>query len=67
MKAGFKVQRDRMAISSTQVTHGFKTAFAAVLAYATTTILALAFGYGAVISTVIVMQVYVADAVEMCL
>lgn len=56
-----------MDISATHVMHGFKTAFAAVLAYAITTILALEFGYWAVISTVIVMQVYVADSVEMCL
>jgi uncharacterized membrane protein YccC len=56
-----------MDISATQVMHGFKTAFAAVLVYEITTILALEFGYWAVISTVIVMQVYVADSVEMCL
>jgi uncharacterized membrane protein YgaE (UPF0421/DUF939 family) len=49
------------------MTHGFKTALAAVLAYTITTALALEFGYWAVISTVIVMQVYVADSVEMCL
>ena len=55
-----------MGILSTNVTHGFKTALAAVLAYSITTILALEFGYWAVISTVIVMQVYVADSVEMC-
>ncbi|MBI9083491.1 MAG: FUSC family protein [Desulfobacterales bacterium] len=56
-----------MGILSTHVTHGFKTGIAAVLAYAITTALALEFGYWAVISTVIVMQVYVADSVEMCL
>ena len=56
-----------MTILSTHITHGFKTALAAVLAYTITTILALEFGYWAVISTVIVMQVYVADSVEMCL
>ncbi|BBO66652.1 FUSC family protein [Desulfosarcina alkanivorans] len=56
-----------MDISSTHVTHGFKTALAALLAYGITTVLALEFGYWAVISTVIVMQVYVADSVEMCL
>jgi uncharacterized membrane protein YccC len=56
-----------MDISATHAMHGFKTALAAVLAYAITTSLALEFGYWAVISTVIVMQVYVADSVEMCL
>jgi uncharacterized membrane protein YgaE (UPF0421/DUF939 family) len=56
-----------MNISSTHVIHGLKTAFAAVLTYAITTFLNLEFGYWAVISAVIVMQVYVADSVEMCL
>ena len=54
-------------ISSTHLAHGFKTAFAAVLAYAITWFLNFKFGYWAVISAVIVMQVYVADSVEMCL
>lgn len=56
-----------MNISSTHVIHGLKTAFAAVLAYTITLALNLEFGYWAVISTVIVMQVYVADSVEMCM
>ena len=56
-----------MGILSTHVIHGFKSALAAVLAYAMTTALDLEFGYWAVITTVIVMQVYVADSVEMCL
>ncbi|MFK5951562.1 MAG: FUSC family protein, partial [Desulfobacterium sp.] len=56
-----------MEILSTHMIHGFKTAFAAVLAYTITILLKLEFGYWAVISTVIVMQVYVADSVEMCL
>lgn len=47
--------------------HGFKTALAAIIAYAVTLIFNMEFGYWAVISTVIVMQVYVADSVEMCL
>jgi len=55
-----------MSNLSTNLIHGFKTAFAAVLAYHITTILSLDFGYWAVISAVIVMQVYVADSVEMC-
>ena len=56
-----------MEILSTHMIHGFKTAFAAVLAYSITTLLKSEFGYWAVISTVIVMQVYVADSGEMCL
>ena len=56
-----------MGILSTNIMHGFKTAFAAILAYAITTALSLEFGHWAVITTVIVMQVYVADSVEMCL
>lgn len=47
--------------------HGFKTALAALLAYGITLVFDMEFGYWAVISTVIVMQVYVADSVEMCL
>lgn len=47
--------------------HGFKTALAGVLAYCITLVFDMEFGYWAVISTVIVMQVYVADSVEMCL
>ena len=56
-----------MNLSSIHVIHGLKTACAAVLAYVTTTLFNLEFGYWAVISTVIVMQIYVADSVEMCL
>jgi len=55
-----------MSNVSTNLIHGFKTALAAVLSYYITTVLALDFGYWAVISAVIVMQVYVADSVEMC-
>jgi uncharacterized membrane protein YgaE (UPF0421/DUF939 family) len=55
-----------MSKVSTNLIHGFKTALAAVLAYYITAILSLDFGYWAVISAVIVMQVYVADSVEMC-
>lgn len=54
-------------IQQAYIIHGFKTAFSAVLAYAITTLLHFDFGYWAVISSVIVMQVYVADSVEMCL
>lgn len=56
-----------MEIKSTDIIHGVKTAIASVLAYAITILLNLDFGYWAVISTVIVMQVYVADSIEMCL
>lgn len=56
-----------MAIKSIDMIHGLKTAIAGVLAYAVTSLLNLDFGYWAVISTVIVMQVYVADSIEMCL
>jgi uncharacterized membrane protein YgaE (UPF0421/DUF939 family) len=56
-----------LSISSTHIIHGFKTALAAVLAYAATIVLNLEFGHWAVITAIIVMQVYVADSVEMCL
>jgi uncharacterized membrane protein YgaE (UPF0421/DUF939 family) len=56
-----------MNITAIHMTHGLKTAAAAVLAYAVTLLLHIEFGYWAVISTVIVMQVYVADSLEMCL
>lgn len=56
-----------MNLSFTHAVHGLKTGCAAVLAYALTTLLNLDFGYWAVITTVIVMQVYVADSIEMCL
>lgn len=51
----------------THYLHGLKTGLAALLAFAITHVFNLTFGYWAVISTVIVMQVYVADSVEMCL
>lgn len=56
-----------MNITAIHMLHGLKTASAAVLAYAVTLLLNIEFGYWAVISTVIVMQVYVADSLEMCL
>jgi len=56
-----------MNITSINIIHGLKTAIAGVMAYAVTSLLNLEFGYWAVISTVIVMQVYVADSIEMCL
>ncbi len=54
-------------ISVTHVLHGVKTALAAVMAYGLTLWLQLDFGYWAVITAVIVMQIYVADSVELCL
>ena len=56
-----------MNLSSIHVIHGLKTAFASVLAYAITTFFNFELGFWAVISTVIVMQIFVADSVEMCL
>lgn len=56
-----------MKPSLTHYIHGFKTALAAVLAYGVTLAFGLPFGHWAVISTVIVMQVYVADSIELCL
>ncbi|WP_022665788.1 FUSC family protein [Desulfospira joergensenii] len=56
-----------MNFSPTHAIHGFKTAFAAVLAYTITSFFHLELGHWAVISTVIVMQIYVADSVALCL
>ncbi|MFO7753641.1 MAG: FUSC family protein [Desulfobacteraceae bacterium] len=53
-------------IPSIHMIHGIKTAVAAVLAYLITGFFGFEFGYWAVISAVIVMQVYVADSVKMC-
>jgi uncharacterized membrane protein YccC len=47
--------------------HGLKTGIATVLAYGVAHLLDLKFGYWAALSAVIVMQVYVADSVQMCL
>jgi len=56
-----------LKFSSTNIIHGFKTAIAASLSYSITVLLNLDYGHWAVLSTVIVMQVYVADSVEICL
>ncbi len=61
------VIHSKMKPTSLHIIHGLKTALAAILAYTVTMIFNLEFGYWAIISTVIVMQVYVADSVEMCL
>ncbi|MCP3943730.1 MAG: hypothetical protein GY710_19935 [Desulfobacteraceae bacterium] len=55
-----------MKIRSIHIIHGFKTAIAGILAYAITMFFNLNFGGWSVISTVIVMQLYVADSIEMC-
>lgn len=47
--------------------HGLKTGIAAVLAYGLAQLAELQYGYWATLSAVIVMQVYVADSVQMCL
>ncbi|MFO7883327.1 MAG: FUSC family protein [Desulfobacteraceae bacterium] len=53
--------------SEIHAVHGIKTALASVFAYALVTFLDLEYGYWAVFSTVIVMQVYVADSINMCI
>ena len=47
--------------------HGLKTGTAAVLAFGLASLFNLKYGYWAALSAVIVMQVYVADSVQMCL
>ena len=47
--------------------HALKTGIAAVLAYGIAHLFHLKYGYWATLSAVIVMQVYVADSVQMCL
>lgn len=46
--------------------HGLKTGLATVLAYGLTELLQLPMGFWAVLTAVIVMQVNVADSIEMC-
>ncbi len=59
--------KNRWAVPRTHWLHGIKTAIAAGLCYGITTFYGLEYGYWAVISTVIVMQVYVADSIRMCI
>lgn len=59
--------KNRCAFPRIHWIHGIKTAIAAGLCYGITTFYNLEYGYWAVISTVIVMQVYVADSIRMCL
>ncbi len=54
-------------ISPAHIRHGVKTGIAAVLALVLADVLHIEYGYWAVISAVIAMQMNVADAIEMCL
>jgi len=60
-------RKNKMNITAIHMIHGLKTALAGVLAYSITLFFNMEFGYWAVISTVIVMQIYVAEKMEMCL
>ncbi|WP_461210473.1 FUSC family protein [Desulfocurvus sp. DL9XJH121] len=46
--------------------HGFKTALATLIAYGLAKVLGLQYGYWAALSSVIVMQISVADSLQMC-
>ena len=52
---------------SSHVRHGMKVGLASVLAYVGAEWIGLPYGYWAVITTVIVMQMHVADSIQMCL
>lgn len=52
--------------TSAHLRHAIKTAIAAVAAYCLTLSLGLKFGFWAVLSAVIVMQINVADSIQMC-
>jgi len=54
-------------ISDNHVKHGIKVGLASVLAYYLSGLLGLPYAYWAVITTVIVMQIHVADSIQMCL
>ncbi|QGY40408.1 FUSC family protein [Pseudodesulfovibrio cashew] len=54
-------------IRSEHVRHGVKVGLASVLAYLLADWVGLPYGYWAVITTVIVMQMHVADSIRMCL
>ncbi|MEG6504697.1 FUSC family protein [Nitratidesulfovibrio sp. 1201_IL3209] len=54
-------------ISPAHIRHGVKTGIAAILALVLADVLHIEYGYWAVISAVIAMQMNVADAIEMCL
>jgi len=54
-------------IPAAHLRHGLKTGLASLIAYEASRAMGLPYGYWAVISTVIVMQVYVADSVRMCI
>ncbi|SDB05626.1 Fusaric acid resistance protein family protein [Desulfonatronum thiosulfatophilum] len=53
-------------ISPDHLRHGLKTGLAAVLAYAVVFVFDLEYGFWGVLSAVIVMQINVADSVQMC-
>ncbi|MEA1968380.1 MAG: FUSC family protein [Thermodesulfobacteriota bacterium] len=61
------IDKKKFSFPKVHAIHGLKTALASVLAYGITTFFNLEYGYWALFSTVIVMQVYVADSINMCL
>nr|WP_287410720.1 FUSC family protein [Pseudodesulfovibrio sp.] len=54
-------------IASSHIRHGIKVGVASVLAYVVSGFVGVPYAYWAVITTVIVMQVHVADSIHMCL
>lgn len=54
-------------IPAAHLRHGLKVGLASLISYEVSRAVGLPYGFWAVISTVIVMQVYVADSVQMCL
>ncbi|WP_319542155.1 FUSC family protein [uncultured Pseudodesulfovibrio sp.] len=54
-------------IASSHVRHGIKVGVASVLAYVMSGLMGMPYAYWAVITTVIVMQIHVADSIHMCL
>ncbi|TVR01558.1 MAG: FUSC family protein [Desulfovibrionales bacterium] len=57
---------DQRRFFSEHLRHGIKTGLAAVLAYSIVTVFDLAYGFWGVLSAVIVMQINVADSLQMC-
>lgn len=57
----------KLSLSSGHIRHGIKVGLASVLAYYVTGLMNLPYGFWAVITTVIVMQMHVADSIHMCL
>lgn len=56
-----------MTPTRAHIRHGIKTGTAALLAHGLTQVLGLPMGFWAVLSTVIVMQVHLADSIKLCL